>query len=228
MSDVPKRSAEHALGLIQEGMVVGLGSGRAATAFVHALGEKVREGLHVRCIPTSSSTAELARSLEIPLTNFEETDAIDVTVDGADEVDPRLNLIKGLGGALVREKIVASSSRMLVICVGEEKEVPVLGQHGVLPVEIVPFALGFCRRRISALGCPPTLRMHEGKPFVTDNGNYIFDCRIGPLDDPQALDRDLLAIPGVVDTGLFLGMAHSVLIQQGREVRVRRRAAESR
>ncbi len=224
MSDIPTRSAEHALNLIREGMVVGLGSGRAATAFVHALGEKVRAGLHVRCIPTSSDTARLAEELQIPLTNFEETDAIDVTVDGADEVDPNLNLIKGLGGALVREKIVASSSRMLVICVGEEKEVPILGQHGILPVEIVPFALGFCRRRIAALGYPPTLRLHNGQPFVTDNGNHIFDCRVGPIDDPESLDRALLAIPGVVDTGLFLGMAHTVLIQEGSEVRVRTRS----
>ena len=223
MSDIPTKSAEHALGLIREGMVVGLGSGRAATAFVHALGEKVRAGLHVRCIPTSSETAQLAEKLQIPLTNFEETDAIDVTVDGADEVDPQLNLIKGLGGALVREKIVASSSRMLVICVGAEKEVPILGQHGVLPVEIVPFALGFCRRRIAALGCPPALRMHDDKPFITDNKNHIFDCRVGPITDPDALNQALLAIPGVVDTGLFLGMAHTVLIQEGNEVRVRYR-----
>jgi ribose 5-phosphate isomerase A len=208
-------------------MVVGLGSGRAATAFVHALGEKVRAGLNVRCIPTSSDTARLAEQLQIPLTNFEEADAIDVTVDGADEVDPNLNLIKGLGGALVREKIVASASRTLVICVGSEKEVPSLGQHGVLPVEIVPFALGFCRRRINALGCPPTLREHDGKPFLTDNGNYIFDCHVGPITDPEALNRSLLAIPGVVDTGLFLGMAHTVLIQDGNDVRVRSRPCPS-
>ena len=185
------------------------------------LGERVRNGLHVRCVPTSSGTAALATRLGLPLSTLDEIEAIDVTVDGADEVDPSLNLIKGLGGALVREKIVAAASRQLVICVGSEKEVPKLGNHGVLPVEVVPFALGFCRRRLAALGLPAEPRRAGEKLFLSDNGNPILDCRIEPITDPAALDRDLRAIPGIVGTGLFLGMAHTVIVQDGEEVRVR-------
>ncbi len=220
-SNTPTKSAEHALGLIREGAIVGLGSGRAATAFVHALGERVRNGLHVRCVPTSSGTAALATRLGIPLATLDEIEAIDTTVDGADEVDASLNLIKGLGGALVREKVVAAASRQLLICVGSEKEVPKLGTHGVLPVEVVPFALGFCRRRLDALGLSADPRMAGEKLFVSDNGNHILDCRVEPISDPSALDRSLREIPGVVGTGLFLGMAHTVIVQDGEDVRIR-------
>jgi ribose 5-phosphate isomerase A len=215
--------AERALELIPANAVIGLGTGRAATAFIHALGERVRGGLRVRSIPTSQESANLARDLGIPLTNFEQVEVIDVDVDGADEVDPQLNLIKGYGGALVREKIVAAASRRLVILVGPEKLVPVLGTRGRLPVEVVPFALTPCCRRLSALGWVPELRQHEGRPFVTDNGNYILDCRISPLHQPEHLEQALQAIPGVVGTGLFLGMAHTVLIQDGATVEVRQR-----
>lgn len=220
---IPTKSAEYALRLIDDGQVVGLGSGRAATAFVHALGARAREGLRVRCVPTSAPTADLAAQLGLSLTGLDEVDAIDVTVDGADEVDPDLNLIKGLGGALVREKVVASASRRLVICVGREKEVSRLGSRGLIPVEIVPFALGFCRRRIDALGLHAEPRSEAGQPYVTDNGNHILDCRTATLDDPGELERSLRAIPGVVGTGLFLGMADTVIVQDGDEVRVRQR-----
>ena len=159
----------------------------------------------------------------IPLVDLDDIEAIDATVDGADEVDPRLNLIKGLGGAMVREKIVASASKRLIIVVGAEKIVSALGQHGLLPVEVVPFGLTLLCKRLTTLGFPPTLRMVSGKPFVTDNGNYIFDCRVPVLENPLALEQDLRAIPGVVGTGLFLGMAHTVLIQDGEETLVRHR-----
>lgn len=220
-SNAPTRSVEHALALIHEGSIVGLGSGRAATAFVHALGDRVRNGFPVRGIATSQGTADLATRLGIPLATLDEVEAIDVTVDGADEVDPALNLIKGLGGALVREKIVAAASRRLVICVGAEKEVPVLGTHGILPVEVVPFALGFCRRRLETLGMPAEPRRAGAELFLSDNGNPILDCRVAPITDPAGLERDLLAIPGIVGTGLFLGMAHTVIVQDGAEVRLR-------
>ncbi len=220
---IPTKSAEYALRLVEDGQVVGLGSGRAATAFVHALAGRAREGLRVRCIPTSAATAELASQLGLPLTRLDEVDSIDVTVDGADEVDPDLNLIKGLGGALVREKIVASASRRLVICVGRDKEVPRLGSRGRLPVEVVPFALGFCRRRIEAIGLDSELRSEAGQPFVTDNGNRILDCLVAPIDDPTDLECSLRSIPGVVGTGLFLGMAHTVIVQDGDGVDVRQR-----
>ncbi len=147
-------------------------------------------------------------------------EAIDVTVDGADEVDPQLNLIKGLGGALVREKIVAALSRRLVIVVDSSKIVSNLGQHGILPVEVVPFALAFCRRRLAELGYPPVPRQTGGKLFVSDNGNFILDCKVPLIPNPAELEHSLCAIPGIVGTGLFIGMAHTVLIQDGPNIRV--------
>jgi ribose 5-phosphate isomerase A len=216
--------AERALEMISDGTVVGLGTGRAATAFIHALGERVRAGLRIRGLPTSRASADLARQLGIPLTTFEETDTIDVDVDGADEVDPHCDLIKGYGGALVREKIVAAASRRLVILVGPEKLVPVLGSRGILPVEVVPFGLALCRRRLAALDCVPQPRMHDGQLFVTDNGNYILDCKVAPLARPAELEQALRTIPGVVGTGLFLGMADTVLVQKDGTVEVRLRS----
>jgi ribose 5-phosphate isomerase A len=204
--------ADKAFEYLQDGQVVGLGSGRAATAFIHSLGARVKAGLRVRGVPTSQASADLGRQLGIPLTNLEEVDHIDVAVDGADEVDPELRLIKGLGGALVREKIVAAAARRFVVLVGPEKLVSVLGEHGTLPVEVVPFALGFCRRRLTELGYPPTLRQKDGRPFQSDNGNPILDCRVPPLADPAGVEQMLQALPGVVGTGLFLGMADTVLI----------------
>jgi ribose 5-phosphate isomerase A len=215
----PVAVAEAALGLIADGMTLGLGSGRAAQAFVKALAKRAQQGLRVRGIPTSSVTANLASQLGIPLVSLEEVEEIDVAVDGADEIDPHLNLIKGLGGALVREKIVAAAARRLVILAGQEKIVPALGTHGVLPVEVVPFALSFCRRRLMRLGYPGTPRLVNGRLFETDNGNYILDCQIQVLSDPLETQKDLQAIPGIVDTGLFLGMAECAFIEDGEKVR---------
>jgi ribose 5-phosphate isomerase A len=218
-------TADRALEWIADGMIVGLGSGRAATQFVCALGERVRQGLRVRGVPTSQATAALAQSVAIPLVTLDDVAAIDVDVDGADEVDPQLNLIKGLGGALVREKIVAAASRRVIILVGPEKLVPVLGSNGILPVEIVPFGLSWCRRRLAEIGCTGDVRVDgSGKPFVSDNGNLILDCRIGPLTDPADFEERVFAVPGVVDSGLFLGMAQTVLIQRGDEVEAWERA----
>jgi len=215
-------TAERALEWITDGMVVGLGSGRAAGDFVRALGERAKHGLHVRGVPTSKTTAALATSLGIPLVSLDEVDGVDVDVDGADEVDPHLNLIKGLGGALVREKIVAAASRRVLILVGPEKLVPALGSRGILPVEVVPFGASWCRRRLADLALPGQFRLDStGRPFVSDNGNVILDCRIEPISDPAALEQRILAIPGVVGTGLFVSMADVVLIQRGEQVEVR-------
>lgn len=214
--------ANMALEFIKDGDVVGLGTGRAATAFVRALGDAVKAGLRVTAVSTSQVTAALATQLGIPLATLEEVSDIDVTFDGADEVDPRLDLIKGYGGALIREKIVAASSRRLVILVGAEKLVPVLGSRGILPVEVVPFGLPLCRRRLAELGCQPVVREHYGQPFVTDNGNHILDCSISPLSDPASFEQAILGIPGVVGTGLFIGMADTVLVQDGDAVHVQR------
>jgi ribose 5-phosphate isomerase A len=198
---------------------VGLGSGRAAEAFVRALAATAGEGLPVRAVPTSTATATLARGLGLALVELPAA-PLDLTVDGADEVDPGLDLIKGYGGALARERIVAAASRRQVILVTGEKLVPRLGTRGRLPVEIVPFAHALCARRLAALGCRPRLRERAGSPFVTDNGNWILDCAIEPLDDPAGLEREIRRIPGVLDTGLFLGTAERVLVAVDGEVRV--------
>ncbi len=211
--------AERALALVRDGDTVGLGSGRAAAAFLHALAARIGAGLAVRGVPTSEATAALARALGIPLVELDER-PLALTVDGADEVDPHLDLIKGYGGALVRERIVAAASRRQVILVEAEKLVPVLGARGRLPVEIVPFALPLCRRRLAALGCRPVVRRAEGRPVPSDNGNLLLDCVVGPLEDPAALERGLRAIPGVVDTGLFLGTADTVFVAEGGGVRL--------
>jgi ribose 5-phosphate isomerase A len=204
--------AQAALAHVRSGQVVGLGSGQAATAFVRALGREVKAGLEVRAVPTSEAVAGLAGQLGIPLVSLDEEPVIDVTLDGADEVDPHLDLIKGYGGALVREKVVAAASRRLVILVGREKLVPVLGSRGKLPVEVVPFAAGFCRRRFAGLGYAPVLRLTGPAPVLSDNGNLIFDCAVGPIADPAGLDATLCRIPGVVGTGLFVGLAQAVLV----------------
>lgn len=204
--------AERALGLLSDGAVVGLGTGHAATAFIHALADRVRAGFRITGVPTSEESRQLARQLGIPLTTLDDVPFVDVDVDGADEVDPAGNLIKGYGGALVREKVVAAAARRLVILVGPEKLVPVLGGRGSLPVEVIPFAVGPVSRRLAALGCPAHVRAHGGHRFVSDNGNLILDSTVGPLGYPADLDAAIRAIPGVVGTGLFLGMNPTVLV----------------
>src|SRR5262245_182134 len=191
-------SVARVLSMVPADAVIGLGSGRAASAFIRALGERVRQGLKVRGVPTSQATAKLATEVGIPLVTLDQIEQLDLTVDGADEVDPQLNLIKGYGGALVREKIVAAASRRRIILVGSEKLVAKLGERGVLPVEVVPFGLPYCARRLEVLGCKPQPRMDNARIMVTDNQNHILDCRIAPIDDPHRLERNLLAIPGVV------------------------------
>lgn len=204
---------ERALEFVPDDSCIGLGSGRAARAFVAALGQRVREhSLRVRGIPTSRETAALAEQQGIPLVTLADTDTLDLTVDGADEVDPKLDLIKGYGRAFVRERIVAAASCRLIILIGEEKLVLRLGTRGKLPVEVTPFALSFCERRLAAMGYRPVPYRQDGDLVLTDNGNYIVDCQIGPIEDPARLENEIRAIPGIVGTGLFLGMADVVLI----------------
>jgi ribose 5-phosphate isomerase A len=211
--------AQRALDYVPDGGRIGLGSGRTAEAFLHVLAERVRQGLRVRGVPTSEGVARLATSLGIPLDTLDALEPLAVTVDGADEVERgSLFLIKGWGSALVRERIVAAASRVQVIVVTAEKLVDRLGSRGKLPVEVVPFAARFCQRRIEQLGLRGGLRPAggaAGQPLVTDNGNWIVDCAVSPLDDAPALERTLRAIPGVVDTGLFLGTAAVVLVAEG-------------
>jgi ribose 5-phosphate isomerase A len=217
------RLISRALSHVRDGALVGLGSGRTASAFVRALGARVCQGLRARGVPTSEATARLAREVGVPLAGLDEG-ILDLTVDGADEVDPRLDLIKGYGGALVRERIVAASSRRVIIVAGREKLVPMLGSRGRLPVEVIPFACPLAMRELAGLGCRPALRTLDGRPFVSDNGNWIIDCGVRPIEAPADFARDLRAIAGVVETGLFLGMADLVLVAEAGEIREMRRA----
>jgi ribose 5-phosphate isomerase A len=214
--------AAEALRLVSSGQVIGLGTGQAATAFVRALGQRVAGGLDVRAVPTSEVTAGLARQLGIKLVALDDVDALDIAVDGADEVDPRGDLIKGYGGALLRERVVASVARRFVILVGAEKLVPVLGTRGRLPVEVVPFAAAVCRRRLEALGYPAEVRRAEGRPVITDNGNLLLDCAVAAMKDPRTVDVDVRTIPGVVGTGLFLDLRPTVFVWDGGRCRTLR------
>jgi ribose 5-phosphate isomerase A len=209
-------AAAAALELIRDGMRVGLGTGHAAVAFLAGLADRVRSGLRVVGVPTSDATAVEARSLGIPLGALDENEELALTVDGADEVAPNLDLVKGFGGALVRERIVAAASYRQVILVGHDKLVDRLATRGRIPIEVVPFACRLVLRRVRVLGLDPVVRLAEGRRFVSDNGNLTIDCGLAtPLADARAarvLEADLRAIPGVVDTGLFLGTAERVLV----------------
>jgi ribose 5-phosphate isomerase A len=201
----------YALRYVKPGHTLGLGTGRAASAFIRALGAS---GIEVRGVPTSKASEELGRSVGIPIVSLAEAKRIDTDFDGADEVDPRLNLIKGYGGALVREKIVVASSRRFVVLVGYEKMVRQLGERGRIPVEVVPFGVPLATAKIRAMGLQPRVRENDGQQFVTDNGNLILDCAVKKIANPARLDRELLAIPGVVGTGLFVALANVVLVAE--------------
>lgn len=211
--DWKRQAAEQALEYVEDGMKLGLGTGSTAAKFVELLGGKVRSGLKVVCVPTSEATRTQAAALGIPLTTLDDTPELDLTVDGADEIDEELRLIKGGGGALLREKIVAVASDRVVIIADNSKRVDVLGKFP-LPLEVVPFGIRASERLIAKLaedsGCEGDIKLRigtDGKPFVTDNGNLILDCAFGSIDDPEALDDALKLVPGLVETGLFLGVA---------------------
>src|SRR5713226_5430280 len=213
-----KAAGRAAAKLARAGDIVGLGTGSTAYFAVVALGERVKAGLKIIGIPTSVHTADLARALGIPLTTLDEHPEIDITIDGADEVDPKLNLIKGGGGALLREKIVASASKKMVVVADSTKIVPALGKFP-LPVEIIDFARPVIEKKIAALGATTKLRTKpDGQPFITDNGNQILDCNFGKIDDPPALARSLSDMPGVVEHGLFIGLAKLALVGRGTSV----------
>ena len=211
--DLKQQAAALGVESVRDGMVVGLGTGSTAEHAVRLLGQKVAAGLQIRGVPTSEATARLAREVGIPLVDFESIWGIDVTLDGADEVDSDLNLIKGGGGALLREKIVAAASKELIVLVDLRKLVPRLGEHFPLPVEVTVFGWQQTARHLAAVGGQPKLRTNGGKPFVTDNHNYILDCRFpGGIDDPARVEHDIDKVPGVVESGLFIGMARRVIV----------------
>ena len=209
--------------LVRDGDVVGLGTGSTAYFAVVALGERVKAGLKIVGIPTSVKTGDLARQLGIPLTTLDETPQIDITLDGADEVDPRLNLIKGGGGALLREKVIATATKNMVVVVDSSKVVPVLGKFP-LPIEVISFARTVVENKIVSLGASPKLRTKtDGSPYLTDNGNQILDCSFGQIADPAVLALILSDTPGIVEHGLFIGLAKVALVGRGDAVEEIRR-----
>lgn len=207
------RVAQEALAMVKDGMRLGLGTGRAAEAFIRALGAKVAAGMRVRCVTTSNRSEALAASLGIPLTTIAELPELDLAFDGADEFTGELELTKGLGGALLRERVVAAAAARFIVLVTPEKRVDRLGTRAPIPVEVVPFAASPAERGLRKLGAEPVLRRAaDGSVYHTDNGNVILDARVAPLASPTTTHAAMRAIPGVVDTGLFLGMAHVVLV----------------
>jgi ribose 5-phosphate isomerase A len=219
-----REAAERALELVRPGMKLGLGSGSTAHQFVDLVGEKVKAGLDIRCVATSEATAGQAKALGIPLGTLDEIPELDLTVDGADEIDPQLSLIKGGGGALLREKIVAAASKRMAVIADSTKLVARLGAFP-LPIEVVPFGLAATRRHIerafAELGLAGPIRLRgESSPFVTDGGHYILDCSLGAIADPEALSEILSPIPGVVEHGLFVGFARAAIIAGAEGVEV--------
>jgi ribose 5-phosphate isomerase A len=214
--DPKQRAADAALEEIRDGQVVGLGTGSTAERFIVALAEAVRSGRfgNIRGVPTSAASERLARDEGIPLVGFDRVEKIDITIDGADEIAPNLDLIKGLGGALLREKLVAQNSKRLVIIADESKLMPYLGARSPLPVEVARFGLEATERFLRGLGCQPALRRDgtSGAPLVTDNGNHIFDCRFARIDDAHELHAKLKSRAGIVEHGLFLGIANLALV----------------
>lgn len=223
-NDAEKQEAARAsLKYVRDGQIVGLGSGSTATFAIRMMGERVREGMKIRGIPSSVASRDLALELGIPLITFEDAQQIDVTIDGADEFDPALNLIKGGGGAMLREKVVASASRQLVIVTDSSKQVPVLGKFPV-PVEVIAFAEPLVAKRISDLGAKVIQRQDKsGKVYVTDEGHHILDCHFGKIPDPASLARTLSEMPGIVEHGLFVGMASTVVMAKAGAVEEFRR-----
>ncbi|MCY9667796.1 ribose-5-phosphate isomerase RpiA [Paenibacillus alginolyticus] len=208
----PKQlAAEKAVEFIEDGMVVGLGTGSTAYWAIHKIAQRIQEGLRIRAVASSRDSEELANKLGIPMVPFSEIEVIDLTIDGADEVDPHLNLIKGGGGALVREKILASNSKRFFVIVDESKRVEHLGQFP-LPVEIVPFAANFTINKLKELGCNTRIRMSNDKEYITDNGNIIVDCNFEKIVEPRELNKQINLIPGVLDNGLFTRMVSSLII----------------
>lgn len=228
MMDLKEMAAREAVKYVEDGMVVGLGSGSTANKAIQLIGQKVKEeGIGIIGIPTSTASDLLGRAVGIRMGELDDHPQVDLTIDGADEVDPSLNLVKGLGGALVREKIVAASSRVEMIVIDDSKMVNHLCQKAPLPVEIIKYSRKSTMRKLAALGCVPELRMAEDEPFISDNLNYIVHCKFERIDDPRAMEAEIGMIPGVVDSGLFIGLASKVIVASAEGVRILERAERS-
>jgi len=216
------QAARKAVEFVEDGMVLGLGTGSTTRLAVDEIGKLVKDGYRLVGVPTSIETEKQARTLGIPLSTLEEVGRLDLTIDGADEVDPQFRLIKGLGGALLREKMVAFYSKREIIIVDDSKVVDVLGVKTPLPVEVVQFGHRRTRTALEELGCTAKLRGGE-RPFVTDNGNYIYDCKFDAINDPEGMDSEIGSVPGVVENGLFIGLATAIVIGTERGAIIRER-----
>ncbi len=222
IEEMKRKAGEKAAEYVKDGMVVGLGTGSTVKYTILKLGERVKEGLDIIGIPTSRNTEELAKSLGIPLGDINEYQSIDLTIDGADEVDPHFNLIKGGGGALLREKIIAHASKYEVIVVDERKIKDFLGKFP-LPVEVTPFGYLRTMKVLESLGCRASLRKKNDGIFVTDNGNYIVDCHFGKIEEPEKLERKIDEIPGVVEVGLFINLANEIIVGKKEGIEIRKK-----
>ena len=225
MEDLKQQAGERAAEYVRDGMKVGLGTGSTVHYSLLALGRRVREeGLDIVGVPTSVRTEQTSREVGIPLGDLDELGRLDITIDGADEVDPHLNLIKGLGGALVREKIVAAHSRELIIMVDDSKMVDVLGTRSPLPVEVFKMGHRRLHTALADLGCAPALRLGDDEaPFISDNGNHIYDCRFQRIPRPHELEMAINNVIGVVENGLFLDMATTVVVASVAGIMVKER-----
>ncbi|HSE57837.1 MAG TPA: ribose-5-phosphate isomerase RpiA [Nitrospiraceae bacterium] len=212
LDELKRQAALKAVDYVQDGMVIGLGTGSTAKHIILALGERIRQGLKIRGVPTSQETADLARSQGIPLIESDNTWTLDLAIDGADQVDPQLCLLKGGGGALLKEKIVAAAARQLIIVVDHTKRVPVLGNSFPLPIEVVPFGWGNTARQLEAIAGKAVLRERGGLPFCTEAGHIILDLHVGSITDPADLEIRLNQVPGVVETGLFVGRTSLLIV----------------
>ena len=226
MDDLKRQAAARAVEQVRDGMKLGLGTGSTAKHFVELLGERVQAGLKIVGVPTSEATRADAERCGVPLITLEEVDRLDLTVDGADEIDPNLELIKGGGGALLREKIVAAASDRMIVIADESKWVPTLGRFP-LPIEVIPFGLGATRRAIEAVfaengvsGQMDVRKTKDGHAFVTDGGHWIIDAHLGRIPDPPRLAAALSSIPGVVEHGLFIGLARTAVLAGPQGIRV--------
>jgi ribose 5-phosphate isomerase A len=220
--DRKKAAAEAAIELVKDGMVVGLGTGSTANHAIEGLGRRVASGLRIRGVATSRASEELARKVGVPIITLDQVSEVDLTIDGADEVDPRFNLIKGMGGALLREKIVAFASKQEVIIIDDSKLVEVLGTKTPLPVEVVPFGHLRTKDALESLGCKASLK-GGSSPFVTDNANLIYECRFAKMEEPEILEAEIDMIPGVVESGLFIDLATKVVVASVKGVEIRSR-----
>jgi ribose 5-phosphate isomerase A len=213
-------AGEKAVEYVKDEMVVGLGTGSTVFYAIKKIGERVKNGLDIIGIPTSVETEKLAKQIGIQLSTLEEHPVIDVTIDGADEIDKKLNLIKGMGGALLREKIVASASKKEIIAADTSKLVDTLGTKSPLPVEVTRFGWSSVAKKISELGCNVGLRKKNGEIFITDNGNYILDCKFHQIDKPKEMEQKINLIPGVLENGLFIGLADVAVVASEKGIKI--------